>query len=126
MFSVNAQSGIPIYRQILEQLRRLVASGQLQPGDELPSVRELALLHAVNPMTISKAYSLAEAEGLLSRQRGRPMTVAEQNVPKENKAERMKRLQPAIQQLVTAARQLNLNDNNVLNAVRQGLEQDDE
>jgi len=54
----------------------MVASGQLAPGSELPSVRELALKHAVNPMTVSKAYTLLEAEGLLERNRGRPMTVA--------------------------------------------------
>ena len=76
MFILNPQSGIPIYRQLLEQVRRMVASGQLAPGAELPSVRELALKHAVNPMTVSKAYSLLEAEGLLERNRGRPMTVA--------------------------------------------------
>ena len=78
MFVLNPQSGVPIYRQILEQVRRMVASGQLAPGAELPSVRDLALKHAVNPMTISKAYSLLEAEGLLERNRGRPMTVASQ------------------------------------------------
>src|SRR5205809_480795 len=48
----------------------MVASGQLAPGAELPSVRELALEHAVNPMTVSKAYSLLEAEGLLERMLG--------------------------------------------------------
>ena len=65
MFTLNPHSGIPIYRQLQEQVRRLVASGQLRNGAELPSVRELALAHAINPMTISKAYSLLEAEGLL-------------------------------------------------------------
>ena len=60
MFVLKPQSGVPIYRQILDQVRRMVASGQLAPGAELPSVRELAIKHAVNPMTISKAYSLLE------------------------------------------------------------------
>src|SRR5690606_32574162 len=77
MFILNPQSGVPIYRQIQEQVRRMVASGQLQPGATLPSVRELATRHAVNPMTISKAYTLLEAEGLLERNRGKPMTVAD-------------------------------------------------
>ena len=55
----------------------MVASGQLPPGTELPSVRELAMQHAINPMTVSKAYSLLEAEGVLERNRGKPMTVRE-------------------------------------------------
>src|SRR5690606_276793 len=79
IFILNPQSGIPIYRQLAEQIRRMVAGGQLQAGDELPSVRELAVAHAVNPMTISKAYSLLEVEGVLVRQRGKPMQVAEQS-----------------------------------------------
>lgn len=122
MFSLNPQSGIPIYRQLIEQVRRLVAGGQLRPGDELPSVRELALAHAVNPMTISKAYSLLEAEGLLARQRGKPMTVAEQHGVRESEAERLRRLQPAIDQLATAARQLRISTTDVLGALRQAME----
>ena len=55
MFILHPGSGIPLYRQVVEQVRRLVASGQLAEGAALPSVRELALEHAVNPMTISKA-----------------------------------------------------------------------
>ena len=63
MFVLNPQSGQPIYRQLVEQITRLIVGGQLVPGAMLPSVREVALEHAVNPMTISKAYALLEAEG---------------------------------------------------------------
>ena len=76
MFILNPNAGEPIYRQLVEQIRRLIAGGQLRPGTEMPSVRELASNNAINPMTISKAYSLLEAEGLLERQRGKPMVVA--------------------------------------------------
>ena len=71
MFSLHPGSGIPIYRQLVDQVRRLIAGGQLPPGAELPSVRDLAVQYAVNPMTISKAYSLLEARraaGAQSRQ----------------------------------------------------------
>ena len=68
MFSINPNSGEPIYRQLTEQIKRMVAGGQLKTGDELPSVRELAAQYAVNPMTISKAYSLLEAEGVLAHE----------------------------------------------------------
>ena len=122
MFTLNPQSGIPIYRQLAEQIRRMAAGGQLKEGDELPSVRELALEHAVNPMTISKAYSMLEAEGLLERQRGKAMTVAADHSNRESKAERLSRLQPAVDQLVMAASQLELSTEEVLRALKQKME----
>ena len=126
MFSVNPQSGIPIYRQVMEQARRMISSGQLKPGDALPSVRELATTHAVNPMTISKAYSLLEAEGLLERQRGKSMLVANLNGLAENKKARLQRLQPAIQQLLMAADQLELELDDVVSALRHTLEKNND
>lgn len=121
MFTLNPQSGIPIYRQLAEQVRRMVASGQLQAGDELPSVRELALEHAVNPMTISKAYSLLEVEGLLVRQRGKPMQIALQDKQKNSEQARLQHLQPQLEQLVLAARQLEIPDKVLLTSLRERL-----
>jgi GntR family transcriptional regulator len=121
LFTLNPTSGTPLYRQLIEQVRRLVASGQLQPGNELPSVRELAVQHAINPMTISKAYSLLEAEGLLERQRGKAMTIAPQHKTKENKTARLERLQPALHHLVMAAHQLELTPDEVVKALRQAM-----
>jgi GntR family transcriptional regulator len=83
----------------------------------MPSVRELANSHAINPMTISKAYSLLEAEGLLERQRGKPMTVANTPKPPEDESSRLLRLQPQLQQLIQAARQLQLSDEALLRAL---------
>lgn len=74
-FDILPSDSLPIYRQIVEQVRRWVASGSAQAGEELPSVRQLAQLHAINPMTVSKAYSLLEAEGLLERRRGMGMVI---------------------------------------------------
>lgn len=107
-FELRPESGIPIYRQLVEQVRRMVAGGQLVAGAELPSVRELALAHAVNPMTISKAYTLLESEGLLQRNRGRPMTVAARRRAVDPLASRLRQLEPQARQLVLAARQLEL------------------
>jgi GntR family transcriptional regulator len=106
----------------MEQVRWLVASKQLKPGDALPSVRELAVLHAINPMTISKAYLLLEAEGLLTRQRGKPMTVSAERGRKESKPARLERLEELIAPLVTAAAQLQLSTEDVVAAVREALE----
>jgi GntR family transcriptional regulator len=131
VFILNPQSGVPIYRQILEQVRRMVASGQLQSGAELPSVRELAVAHAVNPMTISKAYSLLEAEGLLTRNRGKPMTVvglargaARGGQTPLNK--RLEQIDPLVDQIVLAARQLQLSEAEVAKALRRKWEETDE
>jgi GntR family transcriptional regulator len=108
MFTLDPHSGVPIYRQLQEQVRRMVAGGQLRAGAELPSVRDLALTHAVNPMTVSKAYSLLEAEGLLQRNRGRPMTVAPRRRALDSPERRLKQIEPQAQQLVLSARQLEL------------------
>ena len=117
MFILHPQSGTPIYRQLLEQVRRLVASGRLAPGDELPSVRELAVEHSVNPMTISKAYALLEAEGVLERNRGKPMTVAAQPRSQAALRERLRRLDREAEQLVLAAKQLELTKSDVLDLI---------
>ncbi len=121
MFILNPNAGEPIYRQLVEQIRRLIAGGQLQPGTEMPSVRELANSNAINPMTISKAYSLLEAEGLLERQRGKPMTVASSKRPQEDETHRLLRIQPQLQQLIQAARQLQLSDDILLQELARQL-----
>jgi GntR family transcriptional regulator len=87
LFQIKPSSGIPIYRQIMDQTIRMVASGHLKAGDELPSLRQVAGHFEINPMTISKAYSLLEAMGVLERVRGKAMVVASQanqlGLPKE-------------------------------------------
>jgi len=126
VFILNPQSGVPIYRQILEQVRRMVASGQLPPGTALPSVRDLALRHTINPMTISRAYSMLETEGLLERNRGRPMTVASQSRSHTQLPKRLEQIGPLVEQTVVAARQLQLSETDLVKAVRREWEQNDE
>jgi GntR family transcriptional regulator len=114
VFILNPQSGIPIYRQLVTQVTRLIAGGQLASGTELPSVRELAELHAVNPMTISKAYALLESEGLLERQRGKPMRVAARRRGQAPLPQRLQQLDRSITDLVLAARQLEIGKKELL------------
>jgi GntR family transcriptional regulator len=73
---VDPHSGVPVYRQLMDQIRLHVASGLVGPGDELPSTRTLSAQLGVNPMTVSKAYGLLEREQVLERRPGRPLTVA--------------------------------------------------
>jgi GntR family transcriptional regulator len=125
MFILNPQSGIPIYRQLFEQVQRMVASGQLTPGVELPSVRELAVQHAVNPMTISKAYALLENEGLLIRQRGKPMQVAAIS-KEESKQQKQDLLTPAIENLLLVAKQLDLDIDELLLLIKKQMKKNKE
>jgi GntR family transcriptional regulator len=108
LLTVQPASPEPIYRQIVEQLRRLIAGGQLGAGDALPSVREVAGFHAINPMTVSRAYSLAESEGLLERQRGKGMVVAATVPATQTQAQRLALLEPQLQALARHANELEL------------------
>ena len=126
MFILKPHSGVPIYRQLSEQIRRMAASGQLQPGTELPSIRDLAIQHAINPMTVSKVYSLLESEGVLERNRGKPMTIARLARAQSPVAKRLQQLEPHLEQLVLAARQLELGEADVAKALRNTWEKTDE
>src|SRR5688572_13043115 len=127
MFILKPHSGVPIYRQLLEQIRRMAASGQLPPGTELPSIRALALEHAINPMTVSKVYALLETEGVLERHRGKPMTVAKPSRSAQSTlTRRVAQLEPQLEQLVLAARQLELGEDEVVEALRNAWETKDE
>ncbi|MFC4623542.1 GntR family transcriptional regulator [Comamonas nitrativorans] len=107
----------PIYRQIVGQVTRLVAAGQCPPGTRLPSVRDVAAAHAINPMTVSKAYTQLEAQGVLERQRGKGMVVAAQPQEQRPQAERLGALAPALHALALQARQLGLPPAAVLEAL---------
>ncbi|MEO8463935.1 MAG: GntR family transcriptional regulator [Gammaproteobacteria bacterium] len=125
MFVLKPHSGVPLHRQLDEQIRRLVASGQLAPGTALPSIRELALAHTINPMTVSKVYTRLEAEGVLERNRGKPMTVAAQRRAQAPHSARLAALDAPLEHLVLAARQLELDADAVIEALRKKWETSD-
>ncbi len=70
LLEIDHHSGVPIYRQVIRQIRQQIMTDGLAHGDQLETVRDLAARLKVNPMTISKAYSFLEAEGLVERKRG--------------------------------------------------------
>ncbi|MBH9577307.1 GntR family transcriptional regulator [Inhella proteolytica] len=121
-FQIQTGSPEPIYRQLMEQLRRRVAAGQWKAGQELPSVRELAGLLAVHPMTISKAYGLLEAEGLLQRRRGLSMVIAAGHERPAPKAERIERLRPTLERAAAEARELAIPKQQVLDLLARLLD----
>lgn len=111
----------PIYRQIAEQIRRMAASGQLPPGQVLPSVREVAAVHAINPMTVSRAYSQLEADGVLERLRGKGMAVAALPASASRAAERLRAIEPRLEELARHCRELELPPSRVIERLRQLL-----
>ncbi|MEW7849098.1 GntR family transcriptional regulator [Massilia aurea] len=111
LFSIIPGSSEPIYRQLVDQVRRLVAGGQLAPGAALPSVREVAQQLTVNPMTVSKAYGLLELEGVLDRRRGVGMVVADRVAGADamvDAADRAALLRPTLERAAREARELEL------------------
>jgi GntR family transcriptional regulator len=76
LVEIDTHSGVPIYRQVIEQIRRQIMTGRLAEGGQLPTVRDLAKSLKVNPMTVSKAYSLLEIADLVERRRGVGLFVA--------------------------------------------------
>ncbi|HEU0277476.1 MAG TPA: GntR family transcriptional regulator [Rhodanobacteraceae bacterium] len=114
LLTIQPAAAEPIYRQIVGQLRRLIAGGQLAPGDLLPSVREVAGAHAINPMTVSRAYSLAESQGLLERLRGKGMAVAATRKANQSETQRLALLEPQLMALAQHAGELELSAESVL------------
>lgn len=76
-FTLDENSGVPIYLQIVEQVRRRIATGALRPGDQLPSVRETALRLRINPNTVARAFGELEREGVVETRQGSGTFVAE-------------------------------------------------
>ncbi len=118
-FDVLPSSATPIYRQIVDQVARAVASGALAAGDELPSVRAVAQQHVVNPMTVSKAYSLLELQGLVERRRGVGMII--RAAMAAALPERLAQLRPALEHAASVSRQLGIAPEAAINAFQQIL-----
>lgn len=107
LFYVDPGSGVPIFRQLMDQVKLHIASGLLGPGDELPSIRSLSVPLGVNPMTISKAYNLLVRDGVLERRAGRPLVVAD--LPDEQLVLRRRdQLRDSLKPSAALARQLGL------------------
>jgi GntR family transcriptional regulator len=115
-FQIHPSSGVPIYRQLMDQIKALVASGRLAAGDMLPSVRQLGQDLQINQMTVSKAYSLLEREGAVERIRGQGMRI-NHVAPAGGIRDRQRELLPLLEQVVARAYQLGLSPQQVLIAL---------
>jgi GntR family transcriptional regulator len=90
-FRLDASSGVPVYRQIIDQVTGGVASGTLAPGDQLPTVRQVSVDLAINPNTVMRAYRELEIRGLLETQQGTGTFISRQK-NKRPTAERQRQL----------------------------------
>ena len=108
-FQIDPHSGIPVYRQVMDQVKYYVAAGTLHAGDQLPSIRELSQSLAVNPTTVVKTYSELEHEGVIEMRHGKGAFVAE-GAGKLSEREREKLLRRLARQLAVEAVQMGANE----------------
>lgn len=118
---VDPSSGVPVFRQVMDQVRFHIASGLLTAGDELPPTRALSAELGVNPMTISKAYNLLERDGVLERRPGRPLVVKRIN-PADLDIQKLDRLRASLAESVRAAKQLGIDPDEAIRVLRDLLE----
>ena len=89
-FRLDAHSGVPVYRQLMDQVQAAIASGILNTGDQLPTVRQVAVDLTINPNTVSRAYREMEIRGLLDTQQGSGTFIAARKIEySRNERERM-------------------------------------
>ncbi len=117
--TINLTDGVPIYRQIVNQVKYLVASGLLQPGEELPPIRTLALQLTVTPNTIVKAYGELETSGVIQKRQGSGTFVSEGRPQQVALRERRRVIEQRIDALLAEAHQLNFTTDDILRMVRE-------
>jgi len=111
--TIDTKDGVPIYRQIANQIRYMVASGILQPGEEISPVRTLALALNVTPNTVVKAYDELNAAGVIFKRRGAGTYISDEQSPLADR-ERRRIIETRIDALLAEAHQLDFNADDLL------------
>jgi GntR family transcriptional regulator len=99
---LDLQSGVPVYRQIIDQVLGGISTGNLKPGDQLPTVRQLAVDLAINPNTVVRAYRELEIREVLTTQQGTGTFITDKK-PRANEVERQRRLAQLAGELLARA-----------------------
>ena len=118
---VTTGSGVPIYRQVVDQIRHAAASGRINVGESLPSVRALAAELVVNPNTIAKAYAVLVRDGVLVSHQGRGYFVSERRDIFTRK-ERQRRLTEVMDPFLAEALTLGFDEQQILDEIRKRLQ----
>lgn len=116
--NISSDDGVPIYIQIVNQVKHLAASGRLTPGDELPPIRVLAEQLVVNPNTVARAYLELERAGLVTKRHGSGTYVSETRAPLPQR-EKIKILASRADALLTEARHLDVDLAEVIKLLRE-------
>jgi GntR family transcriptional regulator len=119
---LDSESGVPFYQQVVQQVKRLVASGAIAPGDRLPTVRELASELTLNPNTVARAYQDMERDGTVETRRGLG-TFACAPSAQLTHAERRMMVAALLDRALLEARHLNLSPDDVLALLRERMEE---
>ena len=119
---ISPHDGVPIYKQIIAQVKHQVASGRLQPNDEMPAIRQLAQDLLINPNTVARAYRDLEQAGVVVSRRGSGTVVSDNGSPLSD-AEKLRILDDRAEALVTESRQLRVDLNDVIDLVRKKHEE---
>lgn len=114
---ISTKDGVPIYVQIVNQVKYLVAAGRLAPGEEVPPIRVLAEQLVVNPNTVAKAYHELEREGLVTKRHGSGTYISDNGSPLARR-ERMKILSQRIDALLAEARHMDVPLKEIIDLVR--------
>jgi GntR family transcriptional regulator len=117
-FALDPKSGVPIYRQIQDQIRYGIASGKVRPGEQLPTVRALAVDLSVNPNTVIKAYTELERQGVLTTEQGSGTFVAPQPAVLLTAEDRQDKLKALCAEFLGQAAQYGFGPDDVLRAIR--------
>src|SRR6516162_3931975 len=120
-FTLDAKSGVPIYRQIQDQIRYGIGSGKLRPGEQLPTVRALAVDLSVNPNTVIKAYTELERLGILTTEQGSGTFVAPQPAVALTAQERQAKLKALCAEFLSQVAGYGFGPEDVLQAIRRLL-----
>ena len=101
-FRLDLKSGVPVYRQLIDQVLIAIAAGHLNAGDQLPTVRQLAVDLSINPNTVVRAYKELEIRGVLTTQQGTGTFITTKKV-KIDEAQRQKRLSQILGEFIARA-----------------------
>src|SRR5687767_2717559 len=115
---ITSNDGVPIYMQIVNQVKHLVASGRLSAGDEIPPIRGLAEQLVVNPNTVARAYLELERAGVVTKRHGAGTYIAEP-ARTMGQRDRVKILRPRVDALATEARHLGVELGDVIKLLRE-------
>ena len=122
-FKLDIKSGVPFYRQIVDQIRYGIASGHLLPGEQLPTVRDLAVRLEINPNTIRKAYSELEILGILDTQQGTGTFISHKEIEITD-SERDRMLGQICDELIARGQQYNLTLKEIFEHLQRRYEND--